>query len=94
VSVSRDKVYGGYAVSLRPAGVGKWAGVTAYCAWRGIGSGRVLAIGDGENDLDLLAAAALAWVPADGAPAALALAGRVIPAAGEGGWAAVLELVR
>jgi hypothetical protein len=86
-------MFGGATLSVRPLGVSKWNGVVAFCAARGLDLTRVLAVGDGENDLELLSAASIACVPEDGCEAALELADHRIPPAHDGGWAAVLDFV-
>ena len=83
----------GAHISVRPPGVSKWAGVLAWCADQGIDPAHVLAVGDGENDLELLAAARVACVVSDGCEAALALADHVIEPAEQGGWCEILELL-
>lgn len=91
VHVDRSLDYPGYgSMTAAPKGQSKWDGVTAFCAARGLDSGRILAVADGPNDIELLTNAAVRLVPAVAHPAALALADHVIPAAGEGGWADVL----
>jgi hydroxymethylpyrimidine pyrophosphatase-like HAD family hydrolase len=93
VSIVADLVYGGSTVQVRPPAVSKWSGVLAYCAERGIDPGRVLAVGDGANDLELLERAAVACAVATAPPAVLARADHVLGPPEGGGWAAVLELV-
>lgn len=78
-------------LTVAPHGQSKWDGVLAFCALRGIDPARVIALGDGSNDLELLEKAALALVPAKAHPAAAARADVTIPAAEDGGWTAVLE---
>jgi hydroxymethylpyrimidine pyrophosphatase-like HAD family hydrolase len=92
-SVVHDLVYGGCTLQVRPHGISKWSGVLAYCAERDIDPRRVLAVGDGANDVELLQGAAVACAVATAAPAALALADHVIDPPTAGGWAAVLDLV-
>jgi hydroxymethylpyrimidine pyrophosphatase-like HAD family hydrolase len=92
-SIVADLIYGGATIQVRPPAVSKWSGVLAYCAERGIDPGRVLAVGDGANDLELLDAAAVACVVAAAPPAVLARADHVIGPPASGGWAAVLDLV-
>ncbi len=91
-TVARDTVLGDASMTIRPSGVSKWAGVLAWCADQGLDPGRVLAVGDGENDVELLAAAAVSCVVSDGTSAALALADHVIAPPGEGGWSEILAL--
>jgi len=91
-TVTRDLLHGGATLMVHAKGVNKWAGVLAWCAVEGLDPQRVLAVGDGENDIELLSAAAVACVVRDGSDAALALADHVIEPAGEGGWSAIVEL--
>jgi hydroxymethylpyrimidine pyrophosphatase-like HAD family hydrolase len=92
-SIVHDLVYGGWTVQVRPPGTSKWSGVLAYCADQGIDPGRVLAVGDGANDLELLEGAAVACAVATAVPAVLARAHHVLAPPASGGWAAVLDLV-
>jgi hydroxymethylpyrimidine pyrophosphatase-like HAD family hydrolase len=92
-SVVKDLIYGGWTLQVRPPGVSKWSGVLAFCAERGLDPGRVLAVGDGANDLELLEGAAVACVVATASPAVLARADHVLGPPSAGGWAAVLDLV-
>lgn len=92
VHLDRSLDYPGLAsLTVAPRGQSKWDGVLAFCADRQIDSGRVLALADGPNDLELLAAATIALVPTGSHSAALDLADVVIPATVDGGWAAVLD---
>jgi hydroxymethylpyrimidine pyrophosphatase-like HAD family hydrolase len=92
-SIVPDLIYGGHTLQVRPPGISKWSGVLAFCAERGLDPGRVLAVGDGANDLELLEAAAVACVVATASPAVLARADHVLGPPADGGWAAVLDLV-
>jgi hydroxymethylpyrimidine pyrophosphatase-like HAD family hydrolase len=89
--ISADRTYGGHSLSIRRRGINKWSGVEAFCRGRGLDETRVLAVGDGENDVELLSRAAVACVPEDGCEAALALATYRIPPARDGGWADILD---
>ena len=80
-------------MSVRPRGVSKWSGVLSFCNQRGLDPARVLAVGDGENDLELLSSAAVACVPSDGCEAALNLANHRIPPAHSGGWAHIMNFI-
>jgi hydroxymethylpyrimidine pyrophosphatase-like HAD family hydrolase len=94
VHIDRSLDYPGTAsVTIAPLGQSKWDGVTAFCVAHGLDDTRVVALGDGPNDVELLTRASLSLVPEDAHPAALELADRVIPSAAEGGWSAVLELL-
>lgn len=92
-TVTRDIIFGGATLTIRPPGISKWDGVQAWCTEQGLDARRVLAVGDGENDLELLGSARLACVVADGCEPALALAHHVIEPARHGGWSAILDLV-
>jgi HAD superfamily hydrolase (TIGR01484 family) len=85
--------YGGHTFTVTPLGLSKWIGVMAYCTQAGIDPSRVLAIGDGPNDCELLTAASVAVVPNNGCTEALVLADHIIGSPREGGWAQVLDLV-
>jgi hydroxymethylpyrimidine pyrophosphatase-like HAD family hydrolase len=78
---------------LRALGVSKWAGVLAFCAARGLDAGRVLAVGDSDNDVELLEGACFALAVADASAAVLACADQVLAPASEGGWAEIVELL-
>jgi hydroxymethylpyrimidine pyrophosphatase-like HAD family hydrolase len=92
-SIVDDLIHGGATIQVRPPGISKWSGVLAYCAEQGLDPGRVLAVGDGANDLELLDGAAVACAVATAHPAVLARADHVIGPPSSGGWAAVLDLV-
>jgi hydroxymethylpyrimidine pyrophosphatase-like HAD family hydrolase len=92
-SVTPDITYGGLSLSVRPKGVSKWTGVLSFCAHRQIDPAQILAVGDGENDLELLSSAPIACVPSDGCEAALDLATHQIPPAHSGGWASIVDLM-
>jgi hypothetical protein len=92
-AISIDRTYGGLHLSFRALGVSKWAGVMAFCAARGLDAGRVLAIGDSDNDVELLEGACFALAVADASAAVLACADQVLAPASEGGWAEIVELL-
>lgn len=92
-AVTRDLYFGDSTLIARPRGISKWQGVVAYCEEQGLDQTRVLALGDGDNDIELLRGARVACVVSDGCEAALALADHVIDPAAHGGWHAVLDLV-
>jgi len=91
--IVHDLIYGGGTLQVRPPGVSKWNGVVSFCADRGLDPARVLAIGDGANDIGLLESAAIPCAVATAAPAALARARHILGPPTTGGWAAVLDLV-
>jgi hydroxymethylpyrimidine pyrophosphatase-like HAD family hydrolase len=76
--------FGGHGVTVAPIGLSKWDGVLAYCELHGIDAARVLAIGDGSNDRELLTNAAIALVPEDA---------HEVTSPAVGGWAAILDYV-
>ncbi len=90
--VSPDQ-WGGHTITVTPRGLSKWVGVVEYCRQVGLDCERVLAIGDGPNDLELLRAAAVTVVPSNGCAEALALADHVVAPPLVGGWASLLALV-
>jgi hydroxymethylpyrimidine pyrophosphatase-like HAD family hydrolase len=85
--------FGGHGVTVAPIGLSKWIGVLAYCELAVIDPTRVLAIGDGANDRELLTNAAVALVPDDAHEDALGAAHHVVPSPAVGGWASVLDFV-
>jgi hydroxymethylpyrimidine pyrophosphatase-like HAD family hydrolase len=91
--LAADTHWGGWTLTVAPPGLSKWAGVLAFCGRAGIDSERVLAVGDGPNDHELLAHAAIAVVPDDASPSALALADHVVPSPIEGGWSEIVRFL-
>lgn len=92
-TVSHDITHGRFCLTVRPDGISKWEGVLAFCAHTGIDPAGVLAIGDGENDVELLKGAGRSCALASGSPAARAAAQRVVGALEDGGWADLLALL-
>ncbi len=91
--LDRSLDYGGAALIVSALGLSKWDGVLAWCGTAGLDPGRILAIGDGPNDVELLAGAAVAVSLEGSHPDALAAADHVVPPAKEGGWAGLLDLI-
>lgn len=89
-TISHNAFFPGATITVRPPQTSKWEGVLAYCGEAGLDPTRVLAVGDGANDLELLDGAAVSCVVRDGCEAALALADHVIEPACDGGWSSVL----
>jgi hydroxymethylpyrimidine pyrophosphatase-like HAD family hydrolase len=81
----------GLAFTVAPHGVSKWDGVLSYCALAGIDHEKVLAIGDGPNDLELLEHASIALSLTGAHPSAIARADALVAAVDEGGWAELLD---
>jgi hydroxymethylpyrimidine pyrophosphatase-like HAD family hydrolase len=84
-------VPGNAAITVTPPGLSKWDGVQAWCAHVGMAPQRVIALGDGPNDVELLTNADLALVPEVAHPAALDLADHLVPRPQDGGWATLLD---
>lgn len=91
-TLSDDITYGGSMLSVRPRGISKWTGILSFCAARGLDPARTLAVGDGENDVEMLAAAAVSCTFEGSSPGPLARAGHVLPPAADGGWPALAAL--
>jgi len=91
--LNRALDYGDFSITVTGPGMSKWEGVLAYCAKAGLDPGRVLALGDGMNDLELLQGAAVAVVPMDGDPLVLEVAHHTIGPAIDGGWADLLDVL-
>lgn len=93
-TATRDLAYGGATLIVRPHGTSKWAAIEAWCAHTGVDpASEVLAIGDGENDLDMLTNAPVGIAPADASPLALEAATHVVRPTADGGWADLLDYV-
>lgn len=85
--------FDGCALTVVAPELSKWDGVLAYCADAGIDPDRLLAIGDGSNDVELLAHAAISCSLEGATPGALAAADHVVGAVGSGGWAEILAFL-
>lgn len=86
-----EPIYGGWSISAQPPGVNKWLGVQRYCAFAELNNPRVLALGDGSNDVELLAGADISLGIEGGESVALVMADEVVPPPEAGGWAKVLD---
>lgn len=89
--VTNDRVFGEGTLMVAPHRVSKWDGVETFCTMQGLDPSRVLAVGDGENDVELLRQAAVACVVEDACPEALAEADVILGTAAVGGWAEVID---
>jgi len=74
-----------------PLGVNKAAGLTWLADYLNIPAHEVLAVGDNDNDVEMLRWAGLGVAMADGSPAARAAAKTSVPSASEEGAAIALE---
>ena len=90
VNVFADKVFGGWTLDSAPKGVSKWSGVEAYCRYRDLDPAAVLAIGDGDNDVELFERAALSCAMSHATERAKAAA-HVTLSGGMDGWAQLLN---
>lgn len=88
-----EPTYGAYGLIVNAPGVSKWSGVEAFCRLAGIDHTEVLAVGDGDNDVEMLARAALAVAVKGGTKKALEVADHVIDPPHEHGWTALLDLI-
>lgn len=87
-----DARLGGWTLVVSPAGVTKWSGVEAFAVTHGVAASNVLAIGDGDNDVDLLSRSAVSLAMDHGTVAAKAASQHVL----EGGidsWSQVLDFL-
>lgn len=92
-AVYQDRLYGPWSIHIQPTGVTKQLGIDAWLASTGFRPGRVIAIGDQTNDIEMLAHADLAIAVNGGHPSVLEMADLVIGEPHEGGWASVLDHV-
>jgi hydroxymethylpyrimidine pyrophosphatase-like HAD family hydrolase len=85
--------FGGGALTVVAHGLSKWDGVVAFCREAGIDPGRVLAIGDGANDVELLEHAAISCSLEGSSAGALEAAEYVVGSVAVGGWAEIVGLL-
>lgn len=90
----KEETYGPpgfWSLLTAPANVSKWAGIVEYCRFKGLNPSRVLAVGDGANDIAMLSSAKVACVMAHAQPNVVAAADHILDA--RRGWSAVLDHV-
>jgi hydroxymethylpyrimidine pyrophosphatase-like HAD family hydrolase len=86
--------YGGWGLVVAPPAVTKWSGVLAYCNQRGVQAHEVLAVGDGDNDVDMLRRAGTAIAVRGGTKRAREVADHLIDPPEMNGWEEILSLVQ
>ena len=83
----------GCFLEILAPGVDKGTGLMRLARRLGVAPEHVYAAGDGYNDVEMLQAARLAFVPEDGDSAALACAGKIIPSCEEDGIVRAIEIL-
>lgn len=84
--------FDGWGLVVAPPAVTKWNGVAAYAASIGVSPEQVLAVGDGDNDVDMLRRAGTAVAVRGGTEGVLDSADHLIDPPSRHGWAAIVEL--
>ncbi len=85
--------FGGCAFTVVAHGLSKWDGVLAFCAEVGIDAGQILAIGDGTNDVELLANSAVSLAPRGSSALAVEAANYLVGSVADGGWAEIVDFL-
>jgi len=80
-------------VSMTAPGVSQATGVRIVLARLGLARADAAMVGDNHNDIAAFGAVGRVFVPADGVPAALALADHIVPGPAEGGVADAAHLL-
>jgi len=91
--ISPSHYEGDHGIMLQGEGVDKATGLDAYCTRHGLDRTRLVAIGDGFNDIGMLKSAAMAVVPTNAPDAIQELADASIAPNEEGGWAQLPRLL-
>ncbi len=86
-------LWSGYALHIQPPGGGKARAVEFLASLLGADASVIAAIGDGENDVDMLRAAGLSAAPGDASPLAKSAADYVAKAPGGRGFAEFAMLI-
>ena len=88
-----EEHYGGWSIVVAPPDVTKWNGILAYAGRIGIEADEILAVGDGDNDVDMLTRAGIAVAVRGGTERAVAAADHLIDGPDAHGWTAIPNLV-
>lgn len=84
---------GDHGLMIQAHRVDKQTGIEAWCARHGVDPSRVAAVGDADNDIAMLKAAAIAIVPSNASEYIQSLADVVIPPNDEGGWEQMSDIL-
>ena len=83
----------GSYIEIMGTGIDKGTGLLKLADYLGIPHNRAYAVGDGNNDIEMLVAAECGFVPCNGCKEALAVAGRVVRSNDDGAVAHVIEIL-
>ncbi len=83
----------GYGLMIQGLGIDKWTGIVAWCERHDLDPGRIAALGDGMNDIDMMTHAHVAIAPNNAVEAVLAIADHHIEPNENGGWSPVPDLL-
>ncbi len=83
----------GQYIEIMGSGVDKGTGLLKLADYLEIPHNRVYAVGDGENDIEMLVAAECGFVPCNGSEEALSVADRVVRSNDDGAVAHVIEIL-
>lgn len=87
-----DHLYAGFwSMHIQPLAVTKWGGIQSYLTHSGLRPERIIVIGDGTNDVDMLRNADVSLGVRGGHDEPLAIADHLIDHPDDGGWASVLD---
>lgn len=78
---------------MRPNGISKQKGIEEWINYRGLQPTKIIAVGDRENDVEMLEFADVAINVTVGHDSAKAVADHIIDTPANGGWATILNLI-